>query len=104
LYFENRADRQQMILSSTNGDLASSSKSKKGEEDACEMDTDDGKLKNGHSGENGEEDHDSQEQGGDSLDNKHNETKIFEQIINRLKYRFRARVVIQETIHSLSKD
>ena len=31
-----------------------------------------------------------------------NETKLFEQIINRLKTRFKARLVLQETINSLS--
>ncbi len=39
----------------------------------------------------------------DSLDNKQNDTKIFEQIIHRLKYRFRARVALQEIINSLSR-
>lgn len=32
-----------------------------------------------------------------------NETKIFEQIINRLKSRFKAKITLQEAITSLSK-
>jgi hypothetical protein len=90
-----------MIFSSASSDLVNIGKDKK--EDENEMETDDGKLKNGHVAENGDEDQDNQEPSGDSLDNKHNETKVFEQIINRLKYRFRARIALQETISSLSK-
>jgi hypothetical protein len=101
-----------MILSSgshayQNGD--SSERGSKEEEvnNGEEMEVESDKLKqsNGHgnANENREEDEESQEQGTDSLDNKQNETKIFEQIVNRLKYRFRARVALQNTLQSLSK-
>lgn len=35
--------------------------------------------------------------------NKENEARVFEQIVARLKNRFKSRVTLQETLHSLSK-
>ena len=39
----------------------------------------------------------------DLKESSNNDTKLFEKIINKLKLRFKARVMLQETLNSLSK-
>ncbi len=63
----------------------------------------DKQLDNEMNEENNASDSESSEEVNLNLNKKHNESKLLEQIVNRLKYRFKARIILQETINSLSK-
>lgn len=105
LYYENKSDRHALISSSLTGNINEASTSHQNDSKSSDLDEsmtlcDEGSSEtDNRKGASKEIDQDEDE----SLDSGYlNETKIFEQIINRLKSRFKARITLQETINSLS--
>jgi hypothetical protein len=86
LYYDNKFDRHTLISSSQ------STISKKDEQNKSSDEMKDDVEMTDNNNEN-----DSSDQTNDR-----NDSKLFEQIMNKLKFRFKSRVILQETLNSLS--
>ncbi len=86
LYYDNKFDRHSLISSSQ-------SVSKKDDQNKSSDDMkDDVEMAADNNNETNSSDQ----------TNEKNDSKLFEQIMNKLKFRFRSRIILQETLNSLS--
>ena len=93
LYFENQVDQQEILFSSSSSFSVESNLINKEEIDGLVVNYKDYK--------NVDENIDDEIKL-DSVETKYNQSKVFEYIINRLKYRWRSKMALQETIKYLS--
>ena len=87
MYYENKFDRHSAIFSSSAGKSTHSKKELKDSNELSHKDVDETEMES---------------ESTQNRDSEKNDSKLFEQIIVKLKSRFKSRIILQETINSLS--